>query len=55
MKQINKDYVLNRVGKALDCQFEAYTWEDMLEDCDLTYEELKWAKEHIGYMAYIMK
>jgi hypothetical protein len=53
MKQVDKEYILDRVGKALDGQFEMYSWEDMLEDCDLTPEELAWAKEHIGYMAYI--
>jgi len=54
MKKIDKEFILNRVGKALDCQFETYTWEDMLNDCDLTQEELEWAKENIGYKAYII-
>lgn len=53
IKKVNKDYVLNRVAKALDSQFELYSWFDMLDDCDLTKEELKYAKEHIGYRAYI--
>ena len=53
MEQIEKDYILNRVGKALDCQFEIYTWFDMLNDCDFTPEELVWAKEHTCYRAYI--
>lgn len=49
---IDKDYILNRVSKALDCQFEIYSWKQMIGDCDLTEEEEKWAKEHIGYRAY---
>lgn len=51
---IDKDYVLNRVSKGLEYQFESYTWFDMLEDCNLTPEELKWAQEHICYKAYIL-
>jgi len=51
---IDKNYILNQVSKALDYQFELYSWEDMLNDCDLTIEELEWAKENIGYKAYII-
>ena len=53
-KKIDKDYVLNRVSKALDCQFEIYSWYDMLNDCELTKAEREWAKEHISYRAYII-
>ena len=54
-KQINKQEVLRRVEKSLDCQFEIYSWVDMLNDTFLPNEkaELKYAKEHIGYKAYI--
>ena len=52
--KINPEYILNRVNKALDTQFEIYTWEDMLNDCDLTKEEKQWAKENISYKAYII-
>ena len=55
MKQIDKEYILNRVGKALDYQFETYSWYDMLNDCELTPEELEWAKEHTSYKAYIVE
>lgn len=51
---IDKAYILSRVAKALDAQFEIYSWYDMLNDCDLTPEELEWAKEHISYKAYII-
>ena len=51
---VDKDYVLERVKKALECQFESYSWEEMLDDCELTKEELKFAEEHIGYKAYII-
>jgi len=50
---VDKDIVLNRVAKGLDYQFEIYSWYKMLEDCGLTKEELEYAKEHIGYRAYI--
>jgi hypothetical protein len=55
MKKVDKDYVLQRVAKSLDIQFELYSWEKMLEDTFLPNEkeELKYAKEHIGYKAYI--
>jgi hypothetical protein len=55
MKKVDKDYVLQRIGKSLDIQFELYSWEKMLEDTFLPNEkkELKYAKEHIGYKAYI--
>ena len=33
---MDKDYILNRVGKALDIQFETYSWSEMIDDCDLT-------------------
>ena len=52
-QKVDKDYVLNRVAKALDCQFEIYSWYDMLNDCELTKAELKYAKEHIGYKAVV--
>lgn len=42
-----KELVYNRVSKALDCQFEMYSWSDMLNDCDLTSKQSKWAKEHL--------
>jgi hypothetical protein len=49
-----KDYILERVGKALDYQFEIYSWDNMINDIDdLTEEEKQWAKEHISYKAYI--
>jgi hypothetical protein len=47
--KLNTKSILNRVGKALDYQFEIYPWEHMLKDCGLTEEELTWAKEHLCY------
>lgn len=49
-----KEIVLDRVSRALDAQFELYSWEDMLGDCNLTPKELVWAKKHICYKAYII-
>ena len=54
MTKVDKEHILNRVSKALDYQFDIYTWEDMLKDCELTQKELAWAKENIGYKAYII-
>ena len=45
--------ILNIVGKALDYQFESYSWFDMIDDImDLTKEEKDYAKEEISYKAY---
>ena len=51
---MDRESILNKVGKALDYQFETYTWEDMLKDCELTPEEFEWARENISYKAYII-
>ena len=52
---MNKAHILNQVGQALDCQFQSYTWEDMIDDIDnLTKEEKEFAKENICYKAYIL-
>ena len=51
---VDKEMVLHKVGKALDYQFESYSWFDMLNDSDLTEEELEYAKEHISYRVYII-
>ena len=49
---IDKDYILNQVSRSLDNQFEIYSWKKMIEDSDLTKEEMEWAKKHIRYRAY---
>ena len=47
---IEKSRVKYLVSKALDYQFEGYSWESMIDDIDdLTNEERKWAKEHLTY------
>jgi len=48
---MDKEYIRQRVAKALDAQFECYSWEQMLDDCELTPAETKWAKKHITYEA----
>lgn len=56
MDDNRKQYILNRVGKGLDYQFEIYSWFQMINDVlkeDFTEEEIKWAKENICYKAYI--
>ena len=56
MKLVKQEHILNRVGKALDYQFDdVYSWFDMLDDCGFTPEELVWAKEHISYKVYVIK
>jgi len=51
-KKIDIDYIMNRVGKALDTQFEAYSWEHMIDDCELTPAETYWAKKNLSYRVY---
>ncbi len=46
-KGVDVNMVLYRVSKALNLQFETYTWENMIDDCDLTPAEAKWAKKNI--------
>ncbi len=50
---MDKERILSIVNNALACQFVTYSWEDMIDDCDLTSEETKWAKENIGCRACI--
>lgn len=37
------------VSNAMCAQFEMYSWENMIDDCDLTEKEAKWANEHLSY------
>jgi hypothetical protein len=49
-----KQEILRQVNKALEYQFETYSWFDMIKDIpDLSEEEIKWASENTGYSAYI--
>jgi len=46
--------ILELVGKALNYQFETYSWEKMIDDTTgLTKREKEWAKKNIDYKAYI--
>lgn len=53
--KVDEDYVINIVTKALDYQFEIYSWSHMIDDCDLTNAEKDWAKEHLSYKLEILK
>ena len=46
---IDTEKVKSAVEKGLVAQFEMYSWENMIDDCDLSEEEAKWAKEHLDY------
>jgi len=46
---INEHEVRRQLQKALDLQFELYSFEKMVNDCNLTDEEKKWAVEHLTY------
>lgn len=53
-----KQEILRQVNKALEWQFETYTWADMINDCmdnglGFTKAEIEWAKNNTGYKAYI--
>ena len=49
------EYILNIVNDGLVAQFEVYTWEQMIDDLELTETQKAWAKENIDYKAYILK
>lgn len=49
---IDKAKVLCRVEKAMESQFESYTWGDMLDDCGLDDDELVYARESLSYKVY---
>ena len=52
---MDKEKILYLVDKALQCQFDIYSWENMVDDIEeLTEEERKFAKEDITYKAYII-
>jgi hypothetical protein len=54
INQERKQEILRQVNKALEFQFETYSWANMINDIpDLTVEERKWAEENTGYSAYI--
>lgn len=54
LNEDRKQEILRQVNKALEFQFETYSWFDMIKDIpDLTEEERKWASENTGYSAYI--
>jgi hypothetical protein len=46
---INESEVKRQIRKALDAQFELYSFEKMVNDCELTDEEKRWAVEHLTY------
>lgn len=48
-KTLNIEIIKSKVNSGLNAQFETYSWEDMLRDCDLTPEERIWAKNHLSY------
>lgn len=47
--KIHEDLVEAIVEKGLESQFMMYSFDDMINDCDLTAAERKWAKEHLTY------
>ena len=48
-KRINDNEVKRQIQKALDAQFEVYSFERLVNDCNLTSKEKKWAVEHLTY------
>jgi histidinol phosphatase-like PHP family hydrolase len=58
MKELkrNRREILRLVNKALDYQFESYSFAHMIDDImDLSDEEKKWAKENLTYKAYVFR
>ena len=51
-QDIDPAHILSVVSKALEIQFEAYTWGNMIDDCEeLSPAEKKWAEQHLTYKA----
>jgi DNA repair exonuclease SbcCD ATPase subunit len=52
--EMKKQEILRLVNNALECQFENYSWNDMLKDISgLTQADRDWANKNMGYKAYI--
>lgn len=49
MFNMDKHRIKHIVQKGLECQFNIYSWEDMIDDLDLTPKEKEWAKKHLSY------
>jgi len=47
--EIDEYHLIERIGKAVDSMFEIYSWEQMIDDCDLTPEEKEYAKQNLSY------
>ncbi len=53
---MDKQKILELANEALSCQFEIYSWSEVIDDIgDLSPEEIKWAQRNIGYKAYIIE
>jgi len=49
-----KQEILRQINKALEAQFEIYSWAHMIEDIpELDVNERIWAKNNTGYKAYV--
>ena len=49
-----KQEILRLINRALEAQFEIYSWADMMKDISyLSPDERVWATENTGYKAYI--
>ena len=48
-RRINEEEVKRQLRKALDSQFEIYSFENMVNDCNLTDKEKRWAVGHLTY------
>ncbi len=46
--------VVRQVKKGLESQFETYSWDQMIDDLDLTPEEKAWAKQHTEYAVHVI-
>jgi hypothetical protein len=52
--KIEQASILRIVQKGLEIQFDIYSWDNMIDDLELTKEEAYWAKKNISYKAYIL-
>ena len=47
--EIDPEQVMSKVRTGLCAQFQIYTWNHMIDDCDLTEGQKKWAKKNLDY------
>lgn len=53
MDAMRQEQIRMKVQDATSWQFEAYTFEDVIEDSGLSSQDVEWAKENLDWKVYI--